>query len=303
VTTSAPGDFAAIVATLRAAGCVFAEDEARLLVATAKTSADLVAMVDRRGIGFPLEHVLGWAEFCGLRIAISDGVFVPRRRSEFLVRQALAVAVGAGPADADPASAGLADAHPVGAEPADARQVGQSVPGDRRPVIVDLCCGSGAIGIALATALHGSELHAADIEPAAVECARRNVVPVGGHVWQGDLYNALPGRLRGRIDILVVNAPYVPTSEIALMPAEARLHEPAIALDGGGDGVAIHRRVATAAPAWLAPDGHLFIETSTRQAALTAAAVTTSGLIATIASDDDMPATVVIGSRTPVARP
>jgi release factor glutamine methyltransferase len=277
VTTGTPADRAAIVTRLRAAGCVFAEDEAELLIAAAKTPADLAAMVGRRVSGFPLEHVLGWAEFCGLRIAVRDGVFVPRRRSEFLVSQALDVAA---------AAAANSDVH-----------AGRSTPGARGPVIVDLCCGSGAVGVALVTALGNAELHAADIEPAAVACARRNVVTVGGHVYQGDLYDPLPARLRGRTDVLVVNAPYVPTSEIAFMPPEARLHEPSIALDGGSDGVAIHRRIAAEAPGWLAPDGHLLIETSARQAGLTAAAVTASGLIATIASAHDVEATVVIGSR------
>ena len=78
-----------VVARLRAAGCVFAEDEARLLMTTARTPDELDAMVERRAAGLPLEQVLGWAEFCGLRIAVDPGVFVPRRRTEFLVQQAL----------------------------------------------------------------------------------------------------------------------------------------------------------------------------------------------------------------------
>ncbi len=78
-----------IVARLRAAGCVFAEDEARLLIATARSPEELDAMVERRAAGLPLEQVLGWAEFCGLRIAVDSGVFVPRRRTEFLVEQAV----------------------------------------------------------------------------------------------------------------------------------------------------------------------------------------------------------------------
>src|SRR2546430_9541557 len=81
-----------IVTRLRAAGCVFAEDEARLLIAAARTPAELDAMVSQRVAGLPLEQVLGWAEFCGLRITVAPGVFVPRRRTEFLVRQAVALA-------------------------------------------------------------------------------------------------------------------------------------------------------------------------------------------------------------------
>jgi release factor glutamine methyltransferase len=278
VTPARPGDLAAIVSRLRAAGCVFAEDEARLLIDTARSEADLAAMVDRRVSGHPLEHALGWAEFCGLRIAITDGVFVPRRRSEFLVRQAVAVALAAA-AQAGPKSS-------------------PDQPGPQyRPVIVDLCCGSGALGLAVASALESAELHAADIDAAAVACARQNVTPIGGQVYQGDLYEPLPARLRGRVDVLVVNAPYVPTGEIAFMPPEARLHEPPIALDGGSDGVDVHRRVAGAASGWLAHDGKLLIETSDRQAATTAAAMTESGLVPVITRDDDCDATVVIGSR------
>src|SRR5262245_19114481 len=87
-----------VVARLRAAGCVFAEDEARMLISAARTPAGLADMVNRRAAGQPLEHVLGWAEFCGLRIAVDPGVFIPRRRTEFLVRRAAALALrAAGP--------------------------------------------------------------------------------------------------------------------------------------------------------------------------------------------------------------
>src|ERR1035441_3662045 len=95
--SSSPLPQSVIVARLRAAGCVFAEDEARLLISAARTPADLAAMVDRRAAGLPLEHVLGWAEFCGLRIAVDPGVFVPRRRTEFLVGQAAALVSPAAP--------------------------------------------------------------------------------------------------------------------------------------------------------------------------------------------------------------
>ncbi len=250
----------AIVTRLRAAGCVFAEDEADLLVSTAATPDQLAAMVERRAVGLPLEHVLGWAEFCGLRITVDPGVFVPRRRTEFLIGEAVALAR----------------------------------PGS---VVVDLCCGTGAMGVAVAAAVGPVELHAADIEPAAVRCARRNVLPVGGLVHQGDLYHALPPALRGRVDVLLVNAPYVPTKDIGLLPAEARDHEPLVALDGGADGLDVQRRVAAGAADWLAPGGHLLIETSGRQAARTAEAFVRGGLGPRTVSDDERGATVVIGAR------
>ncbi|MEW2632317.1 putative protein N(5)-glutamine methyltransferase [Streptomyces sp. NPDC048389] len=250
----------AVVSALRSAGCVFAEDEAVLLVSAARDRGELAAMVERRVIGLPLEHVLGWAEFHGRRMAVDPGVFVPRRRSEFLVDRALALA-------------------------------------PPRPVVVDLCCGSGALGAAVLHTLGAGELHAADIEPAAVRCARRNVEPVGGRVYEGDLYAPLPGRLAGRVDVLIANAPYVPSGEIGLLPPEARDHEPLVALDGGADGLDIQRRVTAQARRWLAPGGALLIETSGRQAPRTEAAFTGHGLGARVAVCEERDATVVIGTR------
>ncbi|WP_079055813.1 putative protein N(5)-glutamine methyltransferase [Streptomyces caeruleatus] len=248
----------AVVSALRAAGCVFAEDEARLILAAADTPDELAAMVDRRVTGLPLELVLGWAEFRGLRIAVEPGVFVPRRRTEFLVEQALAHAPDAA-------------------------------------VIVDLCCGSGAVGAALAAALGRVELHSADIDTAAVRCARRNVAPFGGQVHEGDLFEALPGSLRGRIGILAANVPYVPSDEVGLLPAEARDHEPRVALDGGPDGLDVLRRVAAEAPRWLAPGGCLLVETSERQAPTALDAFTRSGLSARLIASDELYANVVVG--------
>ncbi|MGH3858222.1 putative protein N(5)-glutamine methyltransferase [Actinokineospora sp.] len=246
-----------IVTTLRSAGCVFAEDEAHLLVTTAATPVDLAAMLARRVAGEPLEQVLGWAEFRGLRIAVDPGVFVPRRRTEFLAHQAAELA---------------------------------------RPgaVVVDLCCGSGAVGAAVSAAVRGVDLHSVDIDPAAVACARRNV---RGAVYVGDLYEPLPSSLRGRVDVLVANAPYVPTEAIVLMPPEARIHEPRHALDGGVDGLAIQRRVSAAATRWLAPGGHLLIETSEHQAPSTADAFLRDGLTPRVVDCEDVGATVVIGTK------
>jgi release factor glutamine methyltransferase len=252
---------------LRAAGCVFAEEEAAALLAAATGPGHLAAMVDRRVAGEPLETVLGWAGFCGLRVAVEPGVFVPRQRTALLVERAVALL--------------------------------RSAPGT--PVVVDLCCGSGAVGLAVAAALGAVELHAADLDPVAVGCARRNLAPVGGRVHQGDLYAALPAALRGRVDLLAVNAPYVPTAAVALMPPEARDSEPRTALDGGPDGTDVQRRVAAAARSWLAPGGALLVETSARQASLTAAAVRAGGLHASVVRDDERDATVVLGTPQPEA--
>jgi release factor glutamine methyltransferase len=258
--TPSPVSRSAIVTRLRSAGCVFAEDEAELLISAATTPAELTAMVDRRASGLPLEHVVGWADFCGLRIAVDPGVFVPRRRTEFLVRQAIGLA-------------------------------------PPRPVIVDLCCGSGAVGAALAAALDPAELHAADIDSAAVRCARRNLAAVGGHVYSGDLFEPLPDALRGRVDILTANVPYVPTEEVGLLPAEARLHEPRVALDGGGDGLDVLRRVAAEASLWLAAGGSLLVETSERQEPQGCDTARRGGLVPRVARSAELAVTVLIATR------
>ncbi|RNE57188.1 putative protein N(5)-glutamine methyltransferase [Cryobacterium tepidiphilum] len=253
-------DEAAVVARLRAAGCVFAEEEAALLLAEAATPAALERMLTQRVDGTPLEHVLGWAAFSGLRIQVDPGVFVPRRRTEFLVEQAITLASGWA-----------------------------------APVVVDLCCGSGALGAAFVAGFAGTaKVFAADIDAASVACARRNLDPA--RVYQGDLYDALPTALRGRVQLLLANTPYVPSDAIATMPREARLHEGTAALDGGRDGLDVQRRVASGARDWLAPGGHLLVEAGDDQAPVAAAIFEHAGLTARIVSSEEWDATVVIGT-------
>jgi release factor glutamine methyltransferase len=285
VTLFTTADYPAVVTALRTAGCVFAEDEAQLLVSSAATDAELTTMVGQRVAGLPLEQILGWAEFCGLRIAVEAGVFVPRRRTEFLVRQAIAL--------------GWQSAQP-----------------DTPVVVLDLCCGTGALGLAVARGLsHGqghrshtaggrhpdtlqhAEVYAADVEAVAVRCAQLNLAPVGGQVYQGDLFGPLPETLRGRVDLLTANVPYIPSGEIELLPPEARLYEPQATLDGGGDGLDLLRRVAAAAPQWLAPGGSLLSEVSERQAQPAREILRAGGLATRVKTSEEMNATVVIATR------
>lgn len=250
---------------MRAAGCVFAEEEAGLLAAAAAGET----LVGRRIAGEPLEQVLGWAEFDGCRVAVQPGVFVPRRRTELLVQTA---------ADlfrAEPSRSGT-----------DPRDV----------VVVDLCCGSGAIGLALARRLGRVQLDAVDCGHQAVRCARANLASVGGQVYRGDLDAPLPDRLLGRVDLLVASVPYVPTESLPLLPREARLYEPPETLDGGPDGLSLFRRVAQASPRWLAPRGAVLMEISQDQAPAAIAALTDAGLLPEVRVDDGT--AVVVGSRT-----
>lgn len=259
-----------VVTRLRAAGCVFAEEEAALILAQADGPSDVASLVARRVAGEPLEHVLGWALFCGRRFVVAPGVFVPRHRSELLVRTAIAL--------------------------------GRDRPA---PVVLDLCCGCGALGVVVAQGLPGARLHAADLDPAAVSCARTNVEPVGGTVHEGDLFAPLPPALRGTVDLLLANVPYVPTREVDLMPREAREHEPLGTLDGGPDGLDVLRRVAAEAADWLAPGGHLLSELGDGQSPAAVAAFRDAGLGARTVDDDE--ACVVVGTRdgpvTPRTRP
>ena len=211
-------------------------------------------MVKQRVDGAPLEIVVGWAELAGIRFAVKPGVFVPRLRTEFLVELARAIRPG---------------------------------------VVLDLCCGSGAVGAAIGAA----ELHATDIDPVAVECARLNVQ---GSVYLGDLFEPLPDSLAGRIDLITLVAPYVPTDEIALLPREARLYEPAFTLDGGADGLDLVRRAASDAARWLAPGGCLFTEVSAQQAPSAVALFEAGGLSARVEEDEERWATVVVASAQPL---
>ncbi len=136
------------------------------------------------------------------------------------------------------------------------------------------------------------EVWASDLDPVAVACARQNLDPA--RVVEGDLFDGLPRGLR--LDVVVVNAPYVPTGAIATMPPEARDHEPHAALDGGADGVDLHRRVAAGVREWLSPGGALVVETSRPQAPLTVAACEAAGLAAYVVTDDERDATAVVGT-------
>ncbi|MFI1988411.1 putative protein N(5)-glutamine methyltransferase [Actinoplanes sp. NPDC020271] len=244
---------------LRAAGCVFAEDEAAVLTGVAAGGPELAALVERRCAGEPLEQVVGFADFGGVRVRLRPGVFVPRLRSELLVEVAVEEA---------------------GRHPA--------------PLVVDLCCGSGALGLAVREKVSGVCLHVADLDPAAVACAEENL---GENVHRGDLFDALPAELTGRIDVLLANVPYVATRHIPFLPAEARDHEPRTALDGGDDGLTVFRAVLAGAGTWLAPGGLLLSEVTEAQVEAAIAAVAGNGLTPAVVTDDDRDARVITARR------
>ncbi|WP_250009118.1 putative protein N(5)-glutamine methyltransferase [Actinoplanes sp. M2I2] len=246
---------ATAITTLRAAGCVFAEEEAAVLREVAPDDHTLDVFVRRRAQGEPLEQVVGHADFAGVRVRLRPGVFVPRVRSRLLVD--------------------LAARH------------------DPR-VVLDLCCGSGALGLAVRHRRPGIELHAADLDPAATACARANGI---ADVHEGDLYAPLPDGLRGRVDVLLANVPYVATAHLPLLPSEARDHEPRLALDGGSDGLDIFRRVIGSAPTWLSETGVVLSEITGAQEGPALEVIGRSGLDGDVFYDEDLDARVVRAKR------
>jgi release factor glutamine methyltransferase len=234
-------------ARLAAAGCVSAQAEARWLLEEAlgtgpgalagrrteplppEVAGGLEEMVARRAAGEPLQYVIGWAPFGPLRLEVGPGVFVPRPETELVAERA-------------------------------ARHLIARSPSKPVPVAVDLCTGSGAIACFLAEEVPGARVLATEIDPAALAWARRNVRGRRVELLAGDLDEPLPADLRGRVDVLVANVPYVPAGAMPLLPHDVREHEPRLALDGGPDGLDVLRRVAALAPRWLAPGGWLVCE-------------------------------------------
>jgi len=208
-----------LVARLREVGCVFAEEEAaEIRRVLGDDEATAIAVVAARRDGVPLEHVLGVARFAGVEVAVGPGVFVPRVRAEALVDEATRVRP-------------------------DAR------------VIVDLGCGSGAIAAALANRLPGAEIHATDLDPAALAYARANGERHGFAVHRGDWWDGLPRDLRGRVDLAVAYLPHVPTARLDGIAGDYRAHEPLASVAGGADGLDPLRAVLKGAQDWLADDG------------------------------------------------
>lgn len=261
------GGHDAVVDRLRAAGCVFAEEEAAVLrEAAADDPARLEQMITARCDGAPLEQVVGHADFDGLRIRLRRGVFVPRQRSVRLVARA--------------------------------EQIARHVRGDA-PVVVDLGCGSGAL---LAAFLHrvgdaGWQAYAVERDPVAAACARDNLA-TSATVVVGAGLDVLPRTLLGRVDLVLANLPYVPSDAIGALPREARLHEPPGTLDGGTDGLDPLRHALPAVERWVRRGGHYLAELHASQVPAAVAVARTSGLTAT-AEIDPEDRTAVVDVRRP----
>ena len=209
-----------LVARLRAAGCVFAEDEASAL-RSAFDGPVLEAAVRRRVEGAPLEQILGFADIGGVRIDLAPGVFVPRGRAAAITDVAVARRPAAG-------------------------------------VVVDLGCGAGALAAMLSQRLPTAHVIGTELDPEALACARRTAECYGFEVVPGSWWSPLPSKWRGAIELVVAYLPHVPTAELDRIHADFRAHEPSVSVDGGSDGLDHWRTIAHDAAAWLAPDG-LFV--------------------------------------------
>lgn len=213
-----------IAARLRAAGSVFAEDEAAILLEAATDGAELDSLIARRIAGEPIEPLVGWVRFGRLRLAVGPGVFVPRRRSLMLARAAVRIA--------------RAQAEPVVLEP---------------------FCGIAPIAASVAAEVPAAEIHVSDADPDPLRFARRNL-PANAGVHLGAGLSGLPGALRGRASLMASVPPYVPDGERRFVPREALEHEPPSALFGGDDGLDHVRALVADLVGWLRADGRVLIE-------------------------------------------
>jgi release factor glutamine methyltransferase len=180
-------------------------------------------LVGRRAAREPLQHLTGTAAFRYLELAVGPGVFVPRPETELLAGWGV-------------------------------EQAQRLVDAGRVPVVVDLCTGSGAIALAVATEVPAAEVHAVELDEKAVEWAARNLSGSGVDLRHGDMTDAFPD-LDGTVDVVLCNPPYIPLDAYESVAPEARDHDPGLALFSGADGLAAMRVVEEVAARLLRRDG------------------------------------------------
>jgi len=212
--------------------------------------------IERRAAREPLAYILGKTEFMGLPFFVEAGVLIPRQDTETLVEWVL-----------EECGVKLSQARngcTVGQRQAPEANGGKmpqsALPnGDSRPRVLDMCTGSGCIGLSLAK-LGDLDVTLADVSDAAVRTARRNRAALGlaAEICQGDLFDALPKGVR--YDMIVSNPPYIASAVIDGLMEEVRSYEPRLALDGGASGLDFYRRLAWEGRPFLTPGGRLYVE-------------------------------------------
>ena len=181
-------------------------------------------LVARRRRGEPLQYIEGFVPFGPIEVGVDPRVFIPRPETEELFTIVAAQ--------------------------------------DRPEIAVDLCTGSGCLGLALAAVFSDAAIHLVDLSSGAIDVASANArrLDLDVSIWRGDLFDALPDRLRGRVDLLVANPPYLSADDIDDLGTQVRDHEPRVALVAGHDGLMILRRIAVELDDWLSPRGRFGIE-------------------------------------------
>ena len=289
--TDLAGAAAAAAAVLAAAGVPSPAVDARWLVAAATgedprrrpdapldpaTAARLDALVARRAAREPLQLVVGTTAFRTLTLACAPGVFVPRPETEVLAGLAVAAARSA------VAARGTA-------------------------LVVEPCCGTGAVALALATEVLGARVIAGDVDPAAVGLARANLAAVRGdltgavEVREGDLLEVLAPDERGRVDVVVANPPYLPLGDLPTLPPEVADHDPHRALFGGPDGHEVLGTLLSASAAVLAPGGTVLCEIDARRGDDALARAAAAGLVDAVLHRDFGGAARFLAARRPGA--
>lgn len=206
---------------------------------TERTGPYFDDMVERRAAGEPLQYVLGRWGFRTLDLLVDRRVLIPRPETEQVVQHALD----------------------------EMRRLGKS-----HPVAIDLGTGSGAIAISLAVEGRAAEVWATDRSPEALAVARANLTGAGTlvanrvQIVEGSWYSPLPASLRGRVDLIVSNPPYIAESEVPDLPADVASWEPVGALVSGPTGMEDIEAVLAGAMSWLAADGVVVIEIAPHQA-------------------------------------
>lgn len=203
-----------------------------------ETEKKYMELIDKRVQRIPLQHITGTQEFMGHTFKVDPHVLIPRQDTETLVEEA---------------------AKTIQNTPARKLTFMEKLRGSKEWDVLDLCCGSGAIGISLAKICSNIKVTASDISPEAIAVATENAASLRAKVKfvEGDMFEPLNGK---KFDMIVTNPPYIRTAMISILQEEVKNHEPLTALDGGRDGLNFYRIIVKKAAEHLKPEGFLMME-------------------------------------------